>query len=77
MEAKSPVEAKVKASAVGGGVTGAVVVLVMYLLNAIPAVSAMPDGAAGALLVVVTAVVTYVGSFVVGYLAKHTDRPNG
>jgi hypothetical protein len=56
----TPVSPKVTASTVTAGV----VTLVMYLLAQIPAVGAMPAAAQGALLVIVTAAVTYAAGYV-------------
>ena len=71
-----PTEAKVKAAATAATVTGAVVTLAMYLLGQVDAIAAMPETAAGALLVLVTAAVTGAATFAAGWYAKHTSRPN-
>lgn len=59
MSATNPVSPKVISSTV----TVAVTTLVMYLLGQIDAISAMPDTVQAALLVVVTAGVTYVAGY--------------
>lgn len=72
--ANAPTERKVKAAAVSAGVTGAVVTLVMYLLNLVPAVAGMDATAKGAILVLVTGAVGAAATWVAGWLAKHTPR---
>lgn len=65
----TPVSPKVHAA----GISVAAVTLVMYLLDQIPAVAAMPATAKGAVLVIVTALVSY-GA---GWLAKDPLRNVG
>lgn len=48
-----------QSKAIAGGLAGAVTLLVMYLLNQIPAISTMPDGPAGALEFLVASGVGY------------------
>lgn len=68
------VETKVISSTVSGGITAAVVTLVMYALGSIPFVALMPSSVQAALLVIVTGGVTAGATFVAGWLAKHTFR---
>lgn len=57
--ADTPVSPKVKSSAT----TAAAVTFVMYLLNLIPFVEAMPEVVKGALMVLVTAGLTWVAGY--------------
>lgn len=71
----APVESKVTAATVSGGITAAVVSLVMYALGSVPWVATMPTMVQAAVLVIVTGAVTAAATFIVGWLAKHTPRP--
>lgn len=69
----TPVSPKVTAATVTSGV----VTLVMYLLAQIPAVAGMPAAAQGALLVIVTAAVTYAAGYVVRDPLRAEPRHRG
>lgn len=72
----APVEAKVKAASSGAGISGALTVVVMYGLTMIPFIRDMPTEVMLAMLAIVAGAITYGVSFVSGYLARHTPRPD-
>lgn len=74
--ANFPTESKVKAAASAAGITGAVVTLLMYLLDLVPAVHDMDPTLKGALLALVTGAVGAGATYVAGWWAKHTPRPS-
>lgn len=70
---KGPVEKKVTWSALGAYVAGVVVLAVLQLVGADPTlISGMPDWLEAVLVPMIPAVVSFVG----GYVARHTPRPD-
>jgi cation transporter-like permease len=68
------IESKVVWSTVSGGITAAVVSLILYALGSLPFIAMMPSAIQTALVTVVTGAVTAGLTFLAGWYAKHTVR---